>query len=297
MDIGRAIDGFTDYLTLEEGASPLTLEAYGRDLGNFADFAEAEGVTDAAAVDLALVLAFMGRLEAEGLSARSRARALSALRSLFGFLVREGVLKADPTELARAPKFRLEFSRALEPEEVERLLDAPDESTPRGLRDKAMLELLYATGLRVSELVNLSVGALDVNLGLVRAFGKRSKERLVPVAETTIELMKRYLEEARPRLLKGVLSETLFPGRGGKPLSRQGFWKIVKATAKKAGIDTPVSPHVLRHSFATHLLIGGADLRSVQMMLGHADIATTQLYLHHTRSGLKRIHAEHHPRA
>ncbi len=296
MDLEAAIDRFTDYLTVERGLASNTLESYARDLNRFRAAAAARGVDDLEAVQPGLVRDFLAELEKQGLGARSRARALSALKGLFAFLIKENQIKADPTELARAPKFRLEFSASLSLEEVDQLLAAPEVKTPRGLRDKAMLELLYATGLRVSELVGLSVGAVDLKVGLVRTFGKGGKERLVPLGHTAAEWLERYLSQARPKLLKGRLSEVLFVGRAGKPLSRQAFWKNIKQIARQAGITAPVYPHALRHSFATHLLLGGADLRSVQMMLGHADIATTQLYTHYTREGLKRIHAQYHPR-
>jgi len=258
--------------------------------------ARSRGAAEVGQVDQSLILAHLGRLTRLGLSARSRARALSAVRGLFGFLAAEGIIDQDPAGLVTAPRFGVEFSSALEAEEVDRLLAAPDPSTPLGLRNKAMLEVLYGAGLRVSELVGLSVGAVDLNTGLVRAFGKRGKERLVPLGEVARDWTGRYLTEARPRLLKGRLSEVLFVARAGRAMTRQGFWKIIKGLAREAGIRSQVSPHVLRHSFATHLLLGGADLRSVQMMLGHADIATTQLYTHHTRAGLKKIHSRHHPR-
>ena len=296
MDINQAIDRFMDYLTVERGLSGHTLESYARDLQRFWMVAENSGVSEAAEIDGNLVRAFLESDQAEGLSARSRARALSAVRGLFSFLIQERVLTADPTELILGPKFRLEFSASLSLEEVDRLLAAPNPAAPRGLRDKAMLELLYASGLRVSELVSLTVAGVDLKVGLVRTMGKGGKERLVPLGEVAVGWVERYLTEARPSLLKGKLTETLFVGPSAKPLSRQAFWKNTKRYAAAAGLKGPVSPHVLRHSFATHLLEGGADLRSVQMMLGHADIATTQLYTHPTRAGLKRIHAAHHPR-
>ena len=296
MLLEDTMDRYLDYLTLEKGASGHTLEAYARDLGRFAATVSARGLERLDQVDLALVREHLLALEKEGLAARSRSRALSAVRGLFSFAVEEGLIGSDPTSLAQAPKFGSEFASALTPEEVEALLEAPDVSTPLGLRNKAMVELLYASGLRVSELINLEVGAVDLNVGLVRAFGKGGKERLVPLGQVAGKWLERYLQEARPGLLQGRLSEVLFPARAGKAMTRQGFWKIIKSLAQEAGIRAQVSPHVLRHSFATHLLIGGADLRSVQMMLGHSDISTTQLYTHHTRSGLKRIHARFHPR-
>ncbi len=297
MLLEQTVDRFMDYLTLEKGSSPHTLEAYARDLARLVKTASTRGAERIGEVDLSMVREYLLELEQEGLSARSRSRALSAVRGLFSFAVDEGLLKADPTGLVQAPKFGSEFSSALTPEEVEALLEVPDTSNPLGLRNKAMVELLYASGLRVSELINLQAGAVDLNVGLVRAFGKGGKERLVPLGEVAGKWLSRYLEEARPVLLKGGLSEVLFVARAGKAMTRQSFWKIIKKMAVKAGIRAQVSPHVLRHSFATHLLIGGADLRSVQMMLGHSDISTTQLYTHHTRTGLKRIHSQHHPRA
>jgi len=297
VELEAAIDAYTGYLTAERGLSARTLEAYGRDLERFRAWVEGRGLSRVEDVGSDQVREHQVFLQAGGLSARSRARSLSALRGFFGFLIQEGRLEADPTELAPAPRFSLSFKGSLTLEEVDRLLAAPETSEPRGMRDKAMLELLYASGLRVSELVGLSVGAVDLKVGLVRAFGKGRKERLVPLGQAAAHWLGRYLEEARPGLLKGRPSDTLFPGRAGRPLTRQAFWKIIRGLALKAGIRAPVSPHLLRHSFATHLLEGGADLRSVQMMLGHADIATTQLYTHHTLTGLKRVHQRHHPRA
>ena len=292
----QATDLFLGHLAVEKGAARHTLDAYGRDLRRFVDYCAGQGVTAPDGVDVIHVRGFLDQLARDGLAARSRARARSALRGFFGFLVRERLMAADPTSAAPAPRFQMEFRGALSVEEVDRLLAAPDIATPRGLRDKAMIELLYAAGLRASELVSLTMSALDLNIGLVRAFGKGRKERLVPINAACAEWIGRYLAEARPALLKGRLAEAVFVGQGGRPISRQGFWKNLRQMALKAGIAGEVYPHALRHSFATHLLAGGADLRSVQLMLGHADISTTQIYTHPDRAGLKRAHQKFHPR-
>ncbi len=291
------ISAFLDYLVLEKNLSENTLASYHRDLQDFSEFLERTGIEGPEKVEPETVLLFLEDLKRKGLSARSLARKLSALRTFFRFLELEGRLEKNPLALIESPKLPQNLPKVLTVEEVERLLAAPDTSTPQGLRDKAMLETLYATGLRVSELVALTFAQLNLSAGFVRIFGKGSKERLVPLGDYARDYLERYLREARPRLL-GERPDTpyVFLNRHGKPLTRQRFWQIIKEYARKVGIETEISPHVLRHSFATHLLERGADLRAVQMMLGHASLSTTQIYTHLDLKNLRRIHEEHHPR-
>ncbi len=287
------IDVFLDGLWMERGLSENTLQAYRSDLRKFSAWQSARG-TELVATRASDVLAFLAAQP--GRSVRTSARRLSSLRRLFQFLVREGHIAEDPTALVEAPRLGRSLPKALTEQEVEALLHSPDTGTARGMRDRAMLELLYATGLRVSELVSLRLDQVNLRQGVVRVFGKGGKERLVPLGEEAVEWLQRYLREARRDLFKSAPDATLFPGRGGRPVSRQAFWYALKRYAVKAGINKSISPHVLRHAFATHLLNHGADLRVVQMLLGHSDISTTQIYTHVARERLKKLHALHHPR-
>ncbi len=300
MDFDDAIDQFTVHLKIERGLADNTVRAYCSDLVQFATFMALRSTDLAEAVASTDVNEFMGARLDEGDSLRTVARKLVSLRRFYHFLVVERILKADPTETIDSPPIRRPLPHVLTEAEVERLLDAPDPTTPEGVRDRAMLEVLYATGLRVSELVNLRLQNIDLNVGLVRTFGKGSKERLVPLSDAAIHKLDSYVEATRPTLLRkaGGLGRTdsVFVTRRGSAMTRQGFWKNIKRYAFLADIRTPVSPHKLRHSFATHLLEHGADLRSVQAMLGHSDISTTQIYTHVTRERLKRIHRSFHPR-
>lgn len=290
------LDLFLNYLAVERGLSPLTLEAYGRDLARYLDFLEQARVRQPEQVGPAEILRFMAWLAARGLGPRSRARALVALRMFHKFLLAEGYAPSNPTALIEAPRSLATLPHTLSPGEVERLLAAPGGDGALDLRDRAMLEVLYATGLRVSELVALQLGDLQLDVGYLSAFGKRSKQRIVPLGESAVTELRRYLTYGRPGLQRGREGRTLFLNRVGEGLTRQGFWKIIKRRAQEAGIGKKITPHTLRHSFATHLLENGADLRSVQTMLGHADISTTQIYTHVTRERLKRLHEQHHPR-
>jgi len=290
------VDRFLEHLLVEKGLAQATLAAYASDLRRYVDFLAARGRETFSEEDTAVLLEYLIRLRAEGLGSRSRARHLVSLRSLYRFLLREGVLAADPAARVDPPRIPLRLPDTLSLAEVERLLNAPAGDRPAGLRDAAMLELLYAAGLRVSELTALRLQDVDLASGFVRVLGKGAKERLVPIGSPAREKIRLYLEQARARLLKGRPSPFLFVGRAGKPLSRQGFWKRLQAYARAAGIERRTTPHSLRHSFATHLLEGGADLRTVQILLGHADIATTQIYTHVSRERLKELHRRHHPR-
>ena len=287
-------DQFTHHLRVERGLAENTISSYSRDLSRFFDFLERRSCSPFK-VSQDDVVDYIGSLEG-ALSLRSMARNLSALKSFFRFLVSDGKIEANPARLLNTPKLPKRLPSVLSREEVEVLLSQPDSAHPRGQRDKAMLELLYATGLRVSELVGLKISNMNLEAGYVRTLGKGSKERMVPMGAKAMEALKEYLADGRIRLLKQKSASHLFVNAWGKPLSRQGFWKIIKQYGLKAGIRKEMKPHLLRHSFASHLLEYGADLRSVQIMLGHADISTTQIYTHVTRERLKQIHEKHHPR-
>ncbi len=293
----RYLDNFFNYLTVEKGLSVNTLNAYGRDLGGYADFLrEKRTIVTPAEIKQADVLAYLVTLKENGLAPRSRARVLSALRSFHRFMVRENYVDHDPTALIESPRTLSPLPHLLSEAEVEKLLAVPRGDSPRALRDRAMLEVLYATGMRVSELVGLRSGDLKLDIGCLNAFGKGSKQRLIPLGEVAIEILREYLQNGRPRLLKESTCEEVFLNSRGKRLSRQGFWKILRQHALQAGIQQKVYPHMLRHSFATHLLEHGADLRSVQTMLGHADISTTQIYTHVLQERLQQLHQKYHPR-
>lgn len=289
------LDLFLNYLTVERGLARNTLDAYGHDLARYLDFLQQENVAGPDAITPTLILRFLAFLKDAGLSARSRARALVAVRTFHKFLLSEKIAAANPTARVEAPKSFNPLPHTLSPTDVERLLEAPAGEATLDLRDRAMLEILYATGLRVSELVGLKIGDLQLDVGYLTAFGKRSKQRIVPLGETALTEVRHYLALGRPFLDKEG-GKFLFLNRAGKGLTRQGFWKIIKRRALEAGILKNITPHTLRHSFATHLLENGADLRSVQTMLGHADISTTQIYTHVTRERLKKLHEQHHPR-
>ena len=290
------LDEFLNFVRVEKGLAPLTAEAYARDLQKWSGFLEKRKVAleEAARAD---VQAFLLSLAKKKLDAKSVARNLVAIRQLYKFLLQEGRIEKDPASHVESPKTWRRVPQFLSVEEVDRLLAAPDPATPGGVRDRAMLELLYATGLRVSELVGLTENQLDLRMGVLRAFGKGSKERMVPIGEEAVERLREWLEGPREELAAlGRHRGFVFLSRFGRRMSRVMFGKILDKYAKRAGIGRKISPHKLRHSFATHLLERGADLRAVQAMLGHADISTTQIYTHVNRARLKAIHAKHHPR-
>ncbi len=290
------IDRFLEHLVVERGLAQNSLEAYRRDLTRYTAYLTGRR-KEATGLDRTEVPRYLLALREAGLSPRSVARHLSAIRQFHRFLVREGYTTADPTAHLESPRPWQRLPTVLTSEEVERLLAPRPATTPQALRDRAMLEVLYASGLRVSELVGLRLVDLDLAVGIVRVTGKGNKERLVPLGEAAAASLRAYLAQGRPRLEKGRPSPHLFLGRHGRGLTRQMFWQLLKRYVRAAGITKRVTPHTLRHSFATHLLERGADLRSVQLMLGHADIGTTQIYTHLTRAHLKAIYDKHHPRA
>jgi len=290
------LDLFLNFLTVEKGLSANTIEAYSRDAGRYLTFLEAQGCLSPDQINPIHIASFLASLKESGLCPRSRARALSCVRMFHRFLETEGFREGNPASLIDAPRTVDKLPKVLSFREVEALLAAPSEEVAVDLRDRAMLELLYATGLRVSELVRLKKREVNLDAGFLLAFGKGAKERLVPIGESASAFLQKYLMMVRGGLDKAVDNEYLFLSRLGEPMTRQAFWNIIKKRAAQAGIRQDISPHTLRHSFATHLLENGADLRSVQIMLGHADLSSTQIYTHITRERLKRIHAKFHPR-
>ena len=291
------VERFADFLALERGAALRTQEAYARDVGRFVEFAIVGGIAAPVDVTPRLLRAFVYHLKDLGLSPASIRRNVSAVRSYFRFLVGDGHVIRDPSERLETPKRWRTLPEVLTVAEIQRLLAAPSLDDPLYFRDRAMLELAYGAGLRVSEWIGIGVKDTLLDEGLVRVFGKGSKERLVPIGRGAIAALAIYLREHRPSLEQGAGRGALFLNARGQPLSRMGAWKILRKYVKRAGITKRVYPHTLRHSFATHLLEGGADLRAVQEMLGHADISTTQIYTHVDREYLRQVHRRYHPRA
>ncbi len=283
---------FLNYLAVEKGLAKNTLDSYERDLQKYVLFMQAKEPDEITSSD---VISFMAHLSSEGLSAPSSARSLAAIRGFHKYLVTDGLAHADPTVNIETPKGWKRLPKTLSSAEVDALLAQPDRAAPIGIRDKAMLELLYATGLRVSELVGLGISDINLERGFLIVMGKGSKERAVPMGEAAVAAVEEYLA-ARPLLLNGRDARELFISSKRRGITRQMFWQRIKFYAAKAGIKTGISPHTLRHSFATHLLDNGADLRAVQAMLGHSDISTTQIYTHVSRERLKKIHEKYHPR-
>ena len=289
------VERFLDSLWLERGASGLTLDAYRGDLQGFAAHLAGRGLPLASA-GRADLLDYLAAPQQAGLAPRSLSRHLSALRGFYRYLVREGITREDPTARIESPRLGRPLPKTLTEVDVDRLLAAPAGDTPEALRDGAVLELLYASGLRVSELVGLRIAQVDVNRGVLVVLGKGARERMVPIGETALTRIETYLVQARSALLSGQVSDALFVTRRGGGMTRQAFWHRLRLYAQRAGFTRLPSPHTLRHAFATHLLNHGADLRAVQMLLGHADLSTTQIYTHVARERLKALHAQHHPR-
>lgn len=290
------IDEFCDALWLEDGLARNTLDAYRRDLALFGEWLQKQRGKDAPGADHGDLQAYLAHRFRVKTRASSAARLLSSLKRFFRWLLRQNRIRVDPTLNIDAPKLPRSLPKSLTEADVENLLAAPDIKTSRGERDKAMLEMLYASGLRVSELVTLKLPQVSQDMGVVRVTGKGSKERLVPLGDEALFCVKRYVTAGRTALLAGRASDDLFVTARGEAMTRQSFWHIIKRYALQAGVRAPISPHVLRHAFATHLLNHGADLRVVQLLLGHSDISTTQIYTHVARERLKQLHATHHPR-
>lgn len=298
MEIDTAIDNFIDYTASEKGLARNTVASYSTDLKRFSQFLEKSGITTVHAITTDKILGFLNVLENGGMRSTSIVRYQVTIRNFFRFLLKEGVLKKDPVHLLELPKRERRLPQVMNEQEVEELLKAPSliRDKKRQTRDRAMFELLYATGLRVSELVNLNLNSVEMTVGYLRVRGKGSKERIVPMGETAKEMIGKYLVECRQAYLKRS-TEFLFLTQQGRKFTRQGFWKMLKTYLKMIRITKHVTPHTLRHSFATHLLEHGADLRSVQLMLGHSDISTTQIYTHINTAMLKRMYDKYHPRS
>lgn len=290
---------FIHFLMVEKGLAKNTIVSYERDLKGYLFYlADIENISDLNEVQRLQIIHFLGNLKDEGKSSKTLARHVASIRSFHQFLLRDKVVDHDPSVHIENPQLEKSLPKVLSLKEVEILLETPKPINPFGLRDKAMLELLYATGIRVSELISLNTGDVHITMGFVRCIGKGNKERIIPVGKTALQAIKNYLELGRPELRSSKHNdEALFLNHHGKRLTRQGFWKILKRLTQEAGINKDLSPHTLRHSFATHLLENGADLRAVQEMLGHADISTTQIYTHVTKTRLKDVYSQFHPRA
>lgn len=291
----RLYERYLDSLWLEKGLSKNSLLSYRHDLKQLAQWASRQELS-LPALGREQLQAFLAHRFELGMSARSTARFLSCVRGFYVWCLREKIVQEDPSSLIDLPKLGRPLPKSLSEEEVEALLAAPDTRTALGLRDRTMLEVLYACGLRVSELVNLEVPMINLRQGVLRVVGKGSKERLVPLGQEALDWVQLYLKEARPELMQGARGTALFPGQAGEAMTRQAFWYRLKHHALRAGIQKPLSPHTLRHAFATHLLNHGADLRVVQLLLGHSDLSTTQIYTHIARERMKSLHQQHHPR-
>ncbi len=294
--LDNLVDQYINYLLVEKGLSDNTIESYSSDLAVYLRFLKKNRIKNISGADTAVILKHLIDLRSSGLGAKSRTRHLIVLRGFYRFLAQEKIIKQDPSRIIDLPKGGLKLPDVLSVEEVKKLLNICDTKKPKGIRDAAMIELLYAAGLRVSELVNVKFQNVNMEACFVRVFGKGSKERVVPIGLYAKEKIDYYIKSSRPLLLKNMVSQYLFVARAGKPMTRQGFWKQLKKYGLMAGIKKRITPHSLRHSFATHLLEGGADLRAVQIMLGHVDISTTQIYTHVATKRLKEMHEKYHPR-
>jgi len=289
---------YFDYLLVERGMAQNTLESYGRDLSRYIFFIEEEKkINDITRVTPEVIVEYLTRIRNEGLAANSMNRSLAALRGFYKYLLREKILTENPLANIELAKVWMKLPETISKEEMKIILAQPGNQSNADIRNAAMLELLYATGIRVSELINLTMNSINWQVGFLIVMGKGSKERIVPIGKIAYDCTRRYVDEIRPRLMQKKSTDVLFLNRFGKKFTRQGFWKIVAGYAKKAGLQKKVYPHTFRHSFASHLLEGGADLRTVQVMLGHSDISTTQIYTHITRERLKEVHSKYHPRS
>jgi integrase/recombinase XerD len=298
MNIDNAIDGFINYIASEKGLSRNTVSSYSTDLKRFSDFLNRAGITDVQGIKTDEILGFLKSLKNNNLSSSSVVRYQVTIRNFFRFLLKEGILKKDPVHILELPKRDRKLPQVMNESEVESLLNSPSmiQDKKRQIRDKAMLEVMYATGLRVSELVGMTLNSIEMTVGYIKVKGKGGKERIVPIGDAAKEAVAQYLDESRPAFLRRT-TDCLFLTQQGDCFTRQGFWKLLKTYLKKINITKHVSPHTLRHSFATHLLEHGADLRSVQLMLGHSDISTTQIYTHVNTEMLKRMYDKYHPRS
>ncbi|HNZ65675.1 MAG TPA: site-specific tyrosine recombinase XerD [Smithella sp.] len=289
---------YFDYLLVERGMAQNTLESYGRDLRRYIFFIEEEKkINDITKVTPEVIVEYLTRIRNQGLAANSMNRSLAALRGFYKYLLREKILTENPLANIELAKVWMKLPETISKEEMKIILAQPGNQSNADIRNAAMLELLYATGIRVSELINLTMNSINWQVGFLIVMGKGSKERIVPIGKIAYDCTRRYVDEIRPRLMQKKSTDVLFLNRFGKKFTRQGFWKIVAGYAKKAGLQKKVYPHTFRHSFASHLLEGGADLRTVQVMLGHSDISTTQIYTHITRERLKEVHSKYHPRS
>lgn len=291
------LNNFLEYLAVERGLATNTIDAYKRDLKSYIVYLRTKNITNVEHTNRTTIVSYLLTMQKNGKASSSISRACAAIKSFYQFLFRERIINDDPTTNLDAPKLEHRLPKVLTVEEVERLLCQPDMTNPLGMRDRSMLELLYATGMRVSELISIAVEDVNLEMGFLRCTGKGSKERIVPVGTIAVKYLEQYITGARKKILNGKESDTLFLNRQGNNLTRQGFWKIIKKYSQQAGINKKITPHTLRHSFATHLLENGADLRSVQEMLGHADVSTTQIYTHITRNKIKEVYDKTHPRA
>ncbi|MGB9813845.1 MAG: site-specific tyrosine recombinase XerD [Thermovenabulum sp.] len=291
------LENFLEFLVVERGLSNNTVLSYKNDINQFINYIKNIGIKSFKEVNRANVISYLLFLQRNKRASSSILRSLAAIKSFYHFLLREKVIEEDPTYNLETPKLEKKLPRVLTVEEVEKLLSQPNDEDLWGFRDRTMLELLYATGIRVSELVSLKVENVNLEMGYLKCMGKGSKERIIPIGSVAINYLNHYIKEVREKLLKNKKSDYLFFNHQGKSLTRQGFWKIIKKYAKKANIKKEITPHTLRHSFATHLLENGADLRSVQEMLGHSDISTTQIYTHLTKTKIREVYDKTHPRA
>ncbi|MCP4722666.1 MAG: site-specific tyrosine recombinase XerD [Desulfobacteraceae bacterium] len=290
------MENYLDFLIIEKGLSHNSIESYSTDLAGYGDFLEKNKINDMTQADTTVILAWLIHLAKKGLSSKSRARHLITIRGFYKYLISEKYLNINPVKDVDIPKIGQSLPRIMSIPEVETLLDTGDLTKPRELRNVAMMEIMYGAGLRVSELIFLKLQDVNLDAGVLRVMGKGSKERIVPIGAKAKSITREWIDTGRPLVLKNIPSQYLFVARAGKPMTRQAFWKIIKKNAGLAGISKNITPHTLRHSFATHLLEGGADLRSVQTMLGHSDISTTQIYTHISREYLIKMHQKFHPR-